>query len=72
MLATITNAEQILQREIDRLHGELTKTHDECHRLQNEVRSLWSARQDALAQVRSLQARVDHLTDEANRWRPGQ
>jgi hypothetical protein len=72
MANILTSGEQTLQDENVRLQGVLDEMHDERHRLKDEVRFFWSALQDALAKVRDLQARVDHLTDEAKRWRAGE
>lgn len=72
MANILTSGEQILQNEIDRLHSELAKVYEDRDRRGAECRRLHESLQDAFAQVRALQARVDHLTDEANRWRAGE
>ena len=66
--ATTSREAEILQAEIDRLHEQLTAKHDEVERLKDENRQLWAGRQAAREWAASLQAKVDHLTDEAKRW----
>jgi predicted nucleic acid-binding Zn-ribbon protein len=66
--ATTSREAEILQAEIDRLHEQLTAKHDEVERLKDENRQLWADRQAASKRAASLQAKIDHLTDEANRW----
>lgn len=72
MANILTSGEQILQNEIDRLHSELAKVYEDRDTVRTECRRLHESLQDAFAQVRALQARVDHLTDEAKRWRAGE
>lgn len=66
------NGDQVLQCEIDCLVEKLNQSEDARQLLQEDNRRLWSQLQLERQQVNALQARVDHLTDEANRWRPGQ
>jgi uncharacterized small protein (DUF1192 family) len=72
MANILTSGEQILQNEIDRLHSELAKVCEDRDTVRAEYRRLHESLQDAFAQVRDMQTRVDHLTDEAKRWRAGE
>jgi uncharacterized small protein (DUF1192 family) len=72
MANILTSGEQILQNEIDRLHSELAKVYEDRDDARTECRRLHESLQDAFAQVRDMQTRVDRLTDEAKRWRAGE
>jgi hypothetical protein len=63
---------EIREAHIERLHEQLNAKHDEIERLKDEVRQLWADRSAAREWAASLQAKVDHLTDELRQWRGDQ
>ena len=63
---------EIYEAQIEQLHKLLADKHDEIERLKDEVRQLWADRSAARVWAASLEAKVDHLTDELRQWRGDQ
>lgn len=63
---------EVLRKQLEIVHADLDIAHTKAEQLRDENRSLWSQLHTERQRANALQARVDHLTDEAKRWRAGQ